>query len=66
MIDLNFDNGGKRPPPAIVLDLVVRICCAWPLVAACVFNGISVGGWNALGLISAELFPTSVRRTVQL
>jgi len=34
---------------------------AWALVAACVFNGISVGGWNALDLISAELYPTSVR-----
>eukprot|EP00798_Chlamydomonas_sp_ICE-L_P025299 gene25299-10953_t len=35
----------------------------WPLVAACVFNGISVGGWNSLDLISAELYPTSVRST---
>ncbi|WIA21848.1 hypothetical protein OEZ85_004224 [Tetradesmus obliquus] len=34
----------------------------WSVVAACVFNAISVGGWNALDLLSAELFPTEVRR----
>ncbi|GFR50358.1 hypothetical protein Agub_g12568, partial [Astrephomene gubernaculifera] len=33
----------------------------WPLAAACVFNGISVGGWNSLDMISAELYPTSLR-----
>lgn len=33
---------------------------AWPLLAACVFNGVSVGGWNSLDMISAELYPTSV------
>jgi MFS family permease len=32
----------------------------WSVVAACVFNAISVGGWNALDLLSAELFPTEV------
>jgi hypothetical protein len=26
LIDLNFDNGGRRLPPAIFWDLVVRIC----------------------------------------
>eukprot|EP00883_Tetradesmus_obliquus_P001403 jgi/Sobl393_1/11479/SZX61996.1 len=35
----------------------------WSVVAACVFNAISVGGWNALDLLSAELFPTEVRST---
>jgi VNT family MFS transporter (synaptic vesicle glycoprotein 2) len=35
----------------------------WSVVAACVFNAISVGGWNALDLLSAELFPTEVRRS---
>lgn len=35
---------------------------AWPLVAACVFNGVSVGGWNSLDLISSELYPTTVGR----
>lgn len=35
----------------------------WPTVAACVFNGISVGGWNSLDMISAELYPTSIRAT---
>ncbi|KAG2490792.1 hypothetical protein HYH03_010714 [Edaphochlamys debaryana] len=34
---------------------------AWPLLAACVFNGVSVGGWNSLDMISAELYPTSLR-----
>jgi VNT family MFS transporter (synaptic vesicle glycoprotein 2) len=34
---------------------------AWPLVAACAFNGISVGGWNSLDVLSAELYPTAVR-----
>ncbi|PNH04098.1 Synaptic vesicle glycoprotein 2C [Tetrabaena socialis] len=34
----------------------------WPLLAACVFNGVSVGGWNSLDMISAELYPTSVGR----
>ncbi|GLC41648.1 hypothetical protein PLESTB_000693100 [Pleodorina starrii] len=33
----------------------------WPLAAACVFNGVSVGGWNSLDMISAELYPTSLR-----
>jgi MFS family permease len=36
----------------------------WSVVAACVFNAISVGGWNALDLLSAELFPTEVRRSI--
>lgn len=34
---------------------------SWPTVAACVFNGISVGGWNSLDMISSELFPTTLR-----
>jgi MFS family permease len=33
----------------------------WSVTAACIFNGISVGGWNALDLLSAELFATEVR-----
>lgn len=32
----------------------------WSVAAACIFNGISVGGWNALDLLSAELFATEV------
>ncbi|KAG1670420.1 hypothetical protein FOA52_010155 [Chlamydomonas sp. UWO 241] len=36
---------------------------AWPTIAAMVFNGVSVPGWNALDAISAELYPTSVRST---
>ncbi|GAX81918.1 hypothetical protein CEUSTIGMA_g9346.t1 [Chlamydomonas eustigma] len=35
----------------------------WPTVAACVFNAVSVGGWNALDTISAELYPTTLRTT---
>eukprot|EP00879_Flechtneria_rotunda_P009853 GHRR01010305.1.p1 GENE.GHRR01010305.1~~GHRR01010305.1.p1 ORF type:complete len:541 (+),score=182.46 GHRR01010305.1:268-1890(+) len=35
----------------------------WSVFAACMFNAISVGGWNALDLLSAELFPTEVRST---
>lgn len=31
------------------------------LLAACLFNGISVSGWNALDAYSAEIVPTSVR-----
>lgn len=34
---------------------------ALALAAACVFNGISVGGWNSLDVVSAELYPTVVR-----
>lgn len=34
---------------------------AWPLVAACFFNGISVGGWNSLDVVTTELYPTAVR-----
>lgn len=34
----------------------------WSVAAACIFNGISVGGWNALDLLSAELFATEVCR----
>ncbi|MEW5319852.1 MAG: hypothetical protein WDW38_010974 [Sanguina aurantia] len=33
----------------------------WPLLAACVFNAVSVPGWNSLDMISAELYPTPVR-----
>ena len=33
---------------------------AWAVAAACIFNGISVGGWNALDLITTEMFPTEV------
>jgi MFS family permease len=36
----------------------------WPLLAACAFNAISTGGWNALDLLSAELYPTAVRSTL--
>ena len=32
----------------------------WPVVAGCVFNGVSVGGWNALDMMTAELYPTTV------
>lgn len=35
----------------------------WSVAAACIFNGISVGGWNALDLLSAELFVTEARST---
>ena len=35
----------------------------WALAAACVFNGISVAGWNALAVLAAELFPTRLRAT---
>lgn len=38
----------------------------WSVAAACIFNGISVGGWNALDLLSAELFATEVRLPVLL
>jgi MFS family permease len=31
------------------------------LLAACVFNGVSVAGWNALDCLLAECYPTSVR-----
>eukprot|EP01097_Dermamoeba_algensis_P002257 TRINITY_DN1900_c0_g2_i1.p1 TRINITY_DN1900_c0_g2~~TRINITY_DN1900_c0_g2_i1.p1 ORF type:complete len:613 (-),score=96.30 TRINITY_DN1900_c0_g2_i1:737-2575(-) len=30
---------------------------------ACLFNGISVGGWNSLDVLSAESFPTVLRTT---
>eukprot|EP00898_Chlorokybus_atmophyticus_P007919 jgi/Chlat1/8128/Chrsp75S07560 len=33
----------------------------WSVAAGCLFNGVSIGGWNALDLYSAESFPTSVR-----
>jgi MFS family permease len=31
------------------------------LASACVFNGVSVIGWNSLDLLGSESFPTSVR-----
>jgi len=31
------------------------------IVFSCVFNGVSVGGWNALNILSTELFPTRQR-----
>ena len=30
-------------------------------VFSCIFNGVSVGGWNALNILSTELFPTKQR-----
>lgn len=33
------------------------------VACACVFNALSVGGWNALDLYCAEAFPTAVRST---
>jgi MFS family permease len=33
------------------------------VACACVFNALSVGGWNALDLWSAEAFPTATRST---
>jgi len=33
------------------------------LGAACAFNGVSVGAWNALDTYSAEVLPTAVRTT---
>ena len=27
----------------------------------CLFSGLTVGGWNALDIVSTELFPTAVR-----
>lgn len=29
--------------------------------AACLFNAFSTSGWNALGVVSTEAFPTTVR-----
>ena len=34
-----------------------------PVAAACAFNALSVGGWNALDAYSAESFPTTARST---
>jgi MFS transporter, VNT family, synaptic vesicle glycoprotein 2 len=31
------------------------------VILACVFNGISVGGWNSLDIVSVEVFPTTLR-----
>jgi len=33
------------------------------VACACIFNALSVGGWNALDLYCAEAFPTAVRST---
>jgi len=33
------------------------------VLCACLFNALSVGGWNALDLLSAESFPTRARAT---
>ena len=33
------------------------------VICACLFNALSVGGWNALDLLSAESFPTRARAT---
>lgn len=33
------------------------------LLAACLFNAISIGGWNALDCLSSEVFPTPLRTT---
>ena len=33
------------------------------MLCACLFNALSVSGWNALDLLSAESFPTRARAT---
>lgn len=33
------------------------------LIVSCVFGGVSVIGWNALDVLSTELFPTKIRST---
>lgn len=63
------DGLGRRLTACLCLAgaCIAALCFAvapadpvWSVVAACVFNAISVGGWNALDLLSAELFPTEV------
>ena len=47
---------------SMVLFLLVEN--TWQNVAAvCLFNGLSVGGWNVLDVQSAEAFPTQIRST---
>ena len=31
------------------------------VIVACLLDGVSVGAWNTLSLVSAESFPTSLR-----
>lgn len=36
---------------------------AWGVFAVCAFNALSIVGWNALDVVSTELFPTAIRST---
>jgi len=31
------------------------------VILSCVFNGVSIAGWNALNVLSASSFPTELR-----
>lgn len=36
---------------------------AWSVAAGVIFNGLTVGGWNAIAALTSEVFPTPVRAT---
>ena len=48
---------------ALAFAAVPRENARAALAAACAFNGVSVGAWNALDTYSAEVMPTAVRTT---
>ena len=47
---------------AVLLAFAPRTA-AWSVAAGTIFNGLTVGGWNALAALTAEAFPTPVRTT---
>ena len=48
---------------AVILFALTPKTPLWGLASISVFNGISVAGWNALGLLTPESYPTTVRTT---
>lgn len=69
---LTIDRAGRRVP--LMLSMGGGACAvlffsatpaqnAWGVVFMCVFNSLSVVGWNALDVVSVELFPTPIRST---
>lgn len=44
-------------------ETTTTISAAWIVVAACAFQCFTIAAWNAIDVLTSELFPTSVRST---
>ena len=48
---------------ALVIDLQSINESLYVVLCACAFQAFSVSGWNAIGVLTSEIFPTQVRST---